>query len=114
MSIMSQSIISIIAIFAATSLGASMVFLLRKKPNAIFSNIIFGITSGIMMSASIFGLIIPSIDQAKSLYKVAFIPIVASILLGSLFLYSYLTLRASERRIQRIAQAVAEQVKAEH
>ena len=87
MSIMSQSIISIIAIFAATSLGASMVFLLRNKPNAIFSIIIFGITSGIMMSASIFGLIIPSIDQAKSLYKVAFIPIVASILLGSLFLY---------------------------
>lgn len=87
MSILSHAVISIISIFVATSFGASMVFLLRKKPNELFSNIIFGITSGIMMSASIFGLIIPSIEQAKILYKISFIPIVVSIILGSLFLY---------------------------
>ncbi len=79
--------LSLTAIFFATALGSGMVFLLKRNLKERVSNMIFGFTSGIMFSASIFGLIIPAIDSSASQYRLSFIPVVSGILLGSFFLF---------------------------
>lgn len=79
--------LSLTAIFFATALGSGMVFLLKRNLKERVSNMIFGFTSGIMFSASIFGLIIPAIDSSASQYRLSFLPVVSGILLGSFFLF---------------------------
>lgn len=86
MSIYFYSYASFIAIFLATILGSGMVFFLRKNISGKTSSIIFGFTSGIMLSASIFGLIIPSMESSST-YSFSGLPVLTGIILGSLFLF---------------------------
>ncbi len=85
MSIYFYSYASFIAIFLATIFGSGMVFFLHKNISGKTSSIIFGFTSGVMLSASIFGLIIPSMEV--SLYSFKGLPVLTGIILGSLFLF---------------------------
>ena len=55
------TIISIVIIFAATTLGSSFVFFVRKKMSDKVFSLILGFASGIMIAAVFFGLLIPSI-----------------------------------------------------
>lgn len=79
--------IGFITIFLASILGSSMVFFLRKKPNEKFSLIINGLAAGVMFSASIFGLITPSINQSEAIYTYKFIPPIIGLLCGCIFLF---------------------------
>ena len=82
------SIISLSIIFIATTLGSSFVFFFKNKISDKINNLILGFASGIMISASIFGLIIPSINQSKELYpNISFLPPLIGFLLGGLILY---------------------------
>ncbi len=75
-------------IFMATCVGSSLVFLIKKNFSDKTNNIIIGLASGIMISASFFGLLLPSIQQSKTSYgKLSFIPVVIGFLLGGLLLY---------------------------
>lgn len=84
------SIICLSIIFAATTLGSSLVFLFKKNFSDKLNNIITGLASGIMISASVFGLIIPSVNQAKENYgNFSSLVVVGSFLLGGLILYLF-------------------------
>lgn len=83
-----MTLICLSMIFIATCLGSSLVFIVKKNFSDKTNNIIIGLASGIMIAASFFGLLIPSIEQSRITYgKLAFIPVILGFLLGGLFLY---------------------------
>lgn len=87
MNAINVTIISCLILFLSTLLGSSLVFLIRKNISLKFSNIILGFASGIMVSAGIFGLLIPAIEEAQISYKkLAILPVVLGFILGGLFL----------------------------
>lgn len=49
--------------FLGTTLGSAMVFLMKKKMNSKIEKLLLGFASGVMIAASIWSLIIPSIDR---------------------------------------------------
>lgn len=82
------SIISLSIIFIATTLGSSFVFFLKNNLSIKTNNIILGFASGIMISASIFGLLIPSIDQSKEYFSnINWLPPILGFLIGGVILY---------------------------
>ncbi len=80
------TILGISIIFVMTTLGAALVFFVKKsadKPNTLF----IGFASGIMMAAAVWSLLLPSIEQAGEYFgNLAFIPATAGFLLGGAFL----------------------------
>ena len=69
-----------------TSLGAACVFFVKGKLNRMFQRALTGFAAGVMVAASVWGLLIPAMDQAADMGKLAFIPAVAGLGLGILFL----------------------------
>ena len=50
--------------FLGTTLGSAMVFLMKNKLNKKVEKILLGFASGVMIAASVWSLLIPSIDMA--------------------------------------------------
>lgn len=85
------TILGILIIFITTSLGATLVFFFKKDLSIKTKQIFLGFAGGIMLSASIFSLIIPSLNDTSNAYlesKYKWIIVVISIILGALFLYA--------------------------
>ena len=80
------SILGILIPFFGTILGSSFVFFLRKKINLCFQTIMIGFSVGVMLAASIWSLIIPSIEMAEMQHKLVFVPASIGLLLGIFFL----------------------------
>ena len=80
------SIIGILIPFIGTSLGSVLVFFLRKELNKKLEKFIIGFASGVMIAASIWSLIIPSVEMAKLQTKVIWLPATLGFLLGIFFL----------------------------
>ncbi len=72
--------------FLGTTLGAGMVFVMKNKINKKIEKMLLGFASGVMISASVWSLLIPSIDMAKSQNIVEWIPAAVGFLLGIVFL----------------------------
>lgn len=72
--------------FLGTSLGSLMVFLIKDKMNPKIEKLLLGFASGVMIAASIFSLIIPSIEMATSQNIIAYLPASIGFLLGMGFL----------------------------
>lgn len=72
--------------FIGTCLGSFFVFFLKKEISPNFQKIMTGFASGVMIAASIWSLIIPSVEMAESSYKMVWIPAVVGLLLGVIFL----------------------------
>lgn len=81
-------LIGILIPFVGTSLGAACVYLMKKEMNKKVNKILLGFASGVMIAASVWSLIIPSIDMSKDMGKLSFIPAAVGILVGIMFLYS--------------------------
>lgn len=62
------TILGILIIFIATSLGATLVFFFKKDLSIKTKQIFLGFAGGIMLSASIFSLIIPSLNDTSNTY----------------------------------------------
>ena len=98
----SEVIYGLLLPFAGTTLVAAMVFLLREQMAAWVQKLLLGFASGVMMAASVWSLLIPSIDMASESGGVAWIPAVVGFLCGmfSLLLFDslvpHLHLDASE------------------
>lgn len=75
--------------FLATVLGSSFVFIFKKEITPRLNSIFLGFAAGIMIAASIWSLIIPSLDYAKDNGWGNFyvIPVIAGFFLGALTLY---------------------------
>lgn len=86
---MSKLLITIVGvsfIFLMTVLGGSMVFLFKKNLSGKLHSLFLGFASGLMIAASIWSLIIPSIEQSKDMGKWSFVPAAVGIIIGALFL----------------------------
>lgn len=70
-------------IFIATTFGSALIYFMKKDINKKINSIISGFSAGIMISASIFSLILPSISYAENFGKWDFVPAVIGILAGS-------------------------------
>ncbi|MCM8832831.1 MAG: ZIP family metal transporter [Candidatus Omnitrophica bacterium] len=68
-----------------TLIGASVVFL-NKKPNRKIFDSVLGFAGGVMLAASFFSLIVPSIEYSKNLSLPLWFPVSSGILAGTLFL----------------------------
>ena len=79
-------ILGILLPFAGTTLGAAMVFFMRKEMNEKLQKGLLGFASGVMIAASVWSLLIPAIEMAEEGGQIAWIPAAAGFLLGSGFL----------------------------
>lgn len=79
-------IIGILLPFIGTTLGSACVFLMRKNINKNVEKLLLGFASGVMIAASIWSLLIPSIDMAKESNIIPYIPASVGFILGMLFL----------------------------
>lgn len=80
-----QTFLASLITFFATTLGASSVYLLKGTSKMLYK-ILLGIAAGIMLSAAIFSLLLPAIEEAKALGFNTYLVLSSSIILGSLFL----------------------------
>ena len=67
-------LIGLLIPFLGTTLGSSMVFLMKNKMNEKVEKILLVFASGVMVSASIWSLLVPSIDVARDQEIIAWIP----------------------------------------
>ena len=72
--------------FLGTTLGSAMVFFMKDKINNKVEKILLGFASGVMIAASIWSLLIPSIDMAEEQGVINWIPAAVGFLLGIFFL----------------------------
>lgn len=80
-----QAIIASLFTFSITTLGAATVFLFKNVKKEIM-NVMIALAEGIMLSAAIFSLLLPAIEQASNLNMKTGIVVSLSILIGSLIL----------------------------
>lgn len=69
-----------------TTLGAALVFFFKKNINPIIEKIFLGFASGVMIAASVWSLLIPSIEMANEQGKVGWVPATLGLIVGTLFL----------------------------
>lgn len=72
--------------FLGTTLGAACVFFLKNKLNRLVQKALLGFASGVMVAASVWSLLIPSIDMAEHMGRFSFVPAAVGFLLGIFFL----------------------------
>jgi ZIP family zinc transporter len=74
-------------IFLMTSLGSAMVFVFRKDAGEGMRKAFLGFAAGVMISASMWGLLTPAIAQAEAQGQPGWIPAAGGFILGIAFLY---------------------------
>ena len=72
--------------FLGTSLGAGCVFFLKNSLRDGIQRALTGFAAGVMVAASIWSLLIPAMEQAADLGRLAFFPAAVGFWLGILFL----------------------------
>ena len=78
--------IGIMIPFIGTVLGSACVFFLKNEMKPMLQKSLLGFASGVMIAASVWSLLIPSMDMAENMGKFAFIPAAVGFLLGIFFL----------------------------
>ena len=74
-------------IFVATTAGAALVFFFKGELSGKLNTLFLGFASGVMVAASVWSLLIPSIEGAGEIYgALSFLPAVIGFLLGGAFL----------------------------
>lgn len=72
--------------FLGTVLGAACVFFMKKQMSETLQKILSGFAAGVMVAASVWSLLIPSLEQSKMLGELSFVPAVIGFWLGIMFL----------------------------
>lgn len=82
-----MTLFGIFFVFFMTSLGAALVYLFKKEVSQKTQSIFLGFSSGIMLAASVFSLLLPAIEQTEKQWgRYAFIPAVVGFLVGGAFM----------------------------
>lgn len=79
-------IIGILIPLLGTTLGAGVVFFLKKEMKANLQKAMLGFASGVMIAASVWSLIIPAIEMAENQGVIPWLPAAVGFLLGVGFL----------------------------
>lgn len=80
-------ILGILIPFLGTTIGAGCVFFVQKEIKPVIQKMLLGFASGIMVSASVWSLLIPAMEMCESAGKLAFIPAAVGFSIGMLFLW---------------------------
>ncbi len=72
--------------FLGTTLGSATVFLMKNKLNKKVEKILLGFAAGVMIAASVWSLLIPSIDMAQEQGILPWLPAAIGFMLGIVFL----------------------------
>lgn len=72
--------------FLGTSLGAAMVFFLRRQISVGLQKVLTGFAAGVMVAASFWSLLQPALDSAEEMGRLSFIPAAVGFLVGIGFL----------------------------
>ena len=70
----------------ATVLGAATVFFFKKDLSATTQRVFLGVAAGVMLAASVWSLLIPSMEMAESQGQSVLLPVGGGFLLGGAFL----------------------------
>ena len=81
-----QAFYGIMIPFIGTSLGAALVFFLKRSIQPWLKRMLTGFAAGVMVAASVWSLLLPAIEQSAGLGAWAFFPAVGGFWLGVLFL----------------------------
>lgn len=81
-----EKLIVLLIPFIGTSLGAAAVFLMKNKVSPKIEKTLLGFASGVMIAASIWSLLIPSMEMAEEQGKIAWLPALIGFFAGVLFL----------------------------
>ena len=81
-----KTIIGLLIPLAGTTLGAAMVFFMKKEMGPRVQKTLLGFASGVMIAASVWSLLIPAIEMAESSGVIAWIPALVGFLCGIFFL----------------------------
>ena len=72
--------------FLGTSAGAACVFFMKKNLNEQVQRALTGFAAGVMVAASVWSLLLPSIADSEQLGALAFMPAAVGFVLGALFI----------------------------
>ena len=72
--------------FLGTVIGASTVLLARHSVSSRIHNALLGFAAGVMVAASVWSLIIPSLELSEPMGRMSWMPAAVGIILGMLFL----------------------------
>ncbi len=78
--------VALLVPFAGNTLGAALVFLLRRGMSERLSKALAGFAAGVMMAASVWSLIIPALEASEGLPVPGWLPAAAGFLAGMLLL----------------------------
>ena len=81
-----QILIGLLIPFLGTTLGSAMVFLLKNNINKSVEKWLLGFAGGVMMAASVWSLLIPSMEMSEQQGKIAWLAPAIGFLLGIVFL----------------------------
>ena len=81
-----QTIEGILIPFLGTSLGAAMVFFLKKQISGAVQKALTGFAAGVMVAASFWSLLQPALDSSSAMGSLAFLPAAVGFLIGMGFL----------------------------
>ena len=82
----SEILLGILIPFAGTSLGAAMVFVLKKNISESLQKILTGFAAGVMVAASFWSLLQPALESSEGLGNLSFLPAAIGFLVGVGFL----------------------------
>lgn len=80
------TIVGILIPFLGTTFGSSFVFFLKKDMSEKVKKFIVGFAAGVMFAASIWSLILPSVEMAENQGKISWLPASGGLIFGILFL----------------------------
>ncbi len=72
--------------FIGTTLGAACVFFMKNEMKPLVQKALLGFASGVMIAASVWSLLIPSMEMSEDMGRLAFIPAASGFALGIAFL----------------------------
>lgn len=72
--------------FIGTTLGAACVFFMKNEMKPLVQKGLLGFASGVMITASVWSLLIPSMEMSEEMGRFAFVPAAGGFLLGIAFL----------------------------
>ena len=76
----------ILAPLVGTIIGSALVFFTKNKLNPKVEKMLLGFASGVMIAASVWSLIIPSIEMSENMGKFSIVPASVGFILGMVFL----------------------------
>ena len=81
-----NTLLGVLIPFVGTTAGAACVFFLKNELKPIIQKTLLGFASGVMVAASVWSLLIPSMNMCEAMGRLAFLPASIGFMVGILML----------------------------